>query len=202
MFFSFDGIDGAGKSTQIDLFVDWLQQQGHDVVTCRDPGSTGLGETLREILLGTEHRIDMRAEMLMYMTSRAQLVHELIWPALKDGKVVVSDRYILANVVYQGRAGGLDPAEIWRVGEIATESLLPHLTFVLDLDENEAAHRLGDVRDRLEARGIDYFAKVRRGFLEEAKSHPETVLVVDASQSIEKIHEQIRDAAKRVIERA
>src|SRR5262245_46414963 len=110
MFFSFDGIDGAGKSTQVRLFVEALRARGHEVVECRDPGSTPLGERVRELLLksGADTPIDPRSEMLLYMAARAQLVDEVIRPALKAGKVVVSDRFLLANVAYQGHAGGLD----------------------------------------------------------------------------------------------
>src|SRR5258708_5597376 len=109
-FFSFDGVDGVGKSTQIDLFSQWLRQLGHDVVTCRDPGGTELGEAVRELLLQRHDlNIGRMAEMLLYMASRAQLVEQVIQPALAAGKTVVSDRFLLANVVYQGHAGGLDP---------------------------------------------------------------------------------------------
>ena len=200
VFFSFDGIDGAGKSTQLKLFVYWLREQGHDVVTCRDPGTTQLGEAVRAILLGADYRFDYRAEMLLYMACRAQLVQEVIRPAIDQGKVVVSDRFVLANVVYQGSAGGIEPDEIWRVGKIATENLLPDMTFVLDLPLDVAAARLGEQQDRMEARGRDYFEKVRRGFLEQAARFPDTNVVVDASQDIDEIQQQIQAAARRLVE--
>src|SRR3954466_13098094 len=119
MFFSFDGVDGVGKSTQIRLLAEALGARGKDIITCRDPGGTPLGERLREILL--DHHglaIHRRSETLLYMASRAQLVEEIIRPALASGKTVISDRFLLANVVYQGHAGGLNPGEVWRVGEI------------------------------------------------------------------------------------
>src|SRR5687768_12168510 len=110
MFFSFDGVDGVGKSTQIRLLVDALSERGHEVVTCRDPGGTPLGEKLRGLLLDHHDTpIHRRSEMLLYMASRAALVEDVIRPALAAGKIVVSDRYLLANVVYQGYAGGLAP---------------------------------------------------------------------------------------------
>ncbi len=121
MFFSFDGIDGVGKSTQMQLFCDWLRQRGSDVVTCRDPGGTALGEAIRQILL--EHRglsISSMAEMLLYMASRAELVEQVIQPAMAAGKKVVSDRYLLANVVYQGHARNLDVAKLWEIGNYIT----------------------------------------------------------------------------------
>src|SRR5258708_32046103 len=131
MFFSFDGVDGAGKSTQIDLLADALRQRGREVVTCRDPGSTALGERLREILLhhhGTP--IHRRSEMLLYMASRAALVEEVIRPALAAGKIVISDRYLLANVVYQAHAGGLNSDDVWRVGEVTVPGVMPRLVFL------------------------------------------------------------------------
>ena len=196
MVLTFDGIDGAGKSTQLNLFIDWLKESGRTVTTCRDPGTTDLGEAVRAILLGAEYRIDFRAEMLLYMACRAQLVEEVIRPALARGEVIISDRYILANVVYQGSAGGIAPDEIWQVGEIATESLLPHLTFVLDLPPEVAAERLGDKQDRMEARGIEYFTKVRNGFIEQANRFPDSHAIIDASQSVEEIQNDIRAAFK------
>lgn len=197
MFFTFDGIDGAGKSTQLNLFLSWLEERGDAYVTCRDPGTTDLGEAVRSILLGAEFKIDYRAEMLLYMACRAQLVDEFIRPSLEQGKVVISDRYLLANVVYQGSAGGLDPDVIWQVGDIATQQLMPDLTFVLDLDPEVAAERLGDQKDRMEARGIEYFKRVRQGFRDQARRHPDQYVVIDASQGIDDIQNQIRAAAER-----
>jgi len=194
VFLTFDGIDGAGKSTQLNLFIDWLRESGRTVTTCRDPGTTDLGEAVRAILLGADYRIDYRAEMLLYMACRAQLVNEVIRPALERGEVVISDRYILANVVYQGSAGGIDPDEIWQVGEIATEKLLPHLTFVLDLSPEIAAERLGDKQDRMEARGLEYFTQVRNGFVEQANRFPDSHAIIDASQNVETIQNDIRAA--------
>ena len=202
MFFSIDGIDGAGKSTQLSLFTDWLRGRGHDVVTCRDPGTTRLGETVRSILLGADFRIDYRAEMLLYMACRAQLVQEVIRPALEAGRVVVSDRFLLATVAYQGLAGGIEPDEIWRVGEIATDHTAPDLTFVLDLDPEVAASRLQGNRDRLESRGLDYFQKVRDGFRQQAQRFSRRHLLVDASRGVDEIQADIRRAALERLESA
>src|SRR3990172_436367 len=126
MFFSFDGIDGVGKTTQMERFCDYLRQRGAEVVTCRDPGSTPLGERIRDILLHSDAQtpIGRRSEMLLYMAARAQLVDEVIRPALADGKTVVSDRYLLANLVYQGYAGGIDVEAIRRVGTVAVDGIL------------------------------------------------------------------------------
>lgn len=143
MFISIDGCDGCGKTTQIARLAQWLRQQGHEVITCRDPGTTPLGEAVRELLLHRHDlRIDPRAEMLLYMAARAQLVDEVIRPALAAGKTVLADRYLLANVVYQGYGGGLDVAELWEVGRVAVADLMPELTIVLDVPPAIAAARL------------------------------------------------------------
>ena len=128
MFLSIDGIDGTGKSTQMRLLVDWLKETGRDVVECRDPGTTGVGEAVRDVLLNRhEFEISRRSEMLLYMAARAQLVDEVIRPAIEAGKTVVSDRFLLANVVYQGHAGGLDIEMIWDVCHVATVGVNPVL---------------------------------------------------------------------------
>ena len=143
MFFSFDGIDGAGKSTQLELFCHWLRELGHDVVSCRDPGSTRIGERIRELLLRVEDQpMDNTTEMLLYMAARAQLVQEFIRPQLQLGRTVVTDRFLLSNVVYQGHAGGLDVGSIWQVGDIATAGLVPDTYFVLDISVDAAMARI------------------------------------------------------------
>lgn len=192
MFLSLDGIDGAGKSTQLALLCDWLARRGHDVIACRDPGSTSLGERLRSLLLERgATAIGPRAEMLLYMAARAQLVEEVIRPALAQGQTVVSDRYLLANVVYQGHAGGLDPAELWTVGRVATDGLTPDLTIVLDLDPSSATERLHRPLDDLERRDDAYRERLRAGFLAEAQRDPRRIVVVDAARSIDEIHAAI-----------
>lgn len=192
MFFSFDGVDGVGKSTQIQLLVEALRARGREVVTCRDPGGTALGERLRTILL--EHHgmaIHRRSEMLLYMASRAQLVEEIIRPALDAGKIVVSDRYVLANVVYQAHAGGLDPADVWRVGEITVGGLMPRLVFVLDMPAESAARRIKRAQDRMEAQGLAYLESVRQGFLTEARQRPHEIVVVNADRPPEEVHAEV-----------
>ena len=166
MFFSFDGLDGVGKSTQMKLFCDGLTAAGREVLVCRDPGSTPLGEAVRTLLLDRHDlAISRRAEMFLYMAARAQLVEQVIRPALDAGKTVVSDRFLLANVVYQGHAGGLDVDELWRIGRTATAGIEPDLTFILDMDPNAAARRLNRPRDRMELQGDAFREHVREGFL-------------------------------------
>lgn len=197
---SIDGVDGCGKSTQLRMLQAWLETETGGVQSVRDPGGTKLGEALREVLL---HRKDiplcMSAEMLIYMASRAQLVNEIILPALERGETVLVDRFLLANVVYQGSAGGLETDTIWQVGEIATGGLVPDLTIVLDLDAEQAMARLSGEPDRLESRGLSFMQDVRSGFLTESKRLGERCVVIDASQSIESVHLEIKTAIQKRI---
>ena len=200
MFLSIDGGDGTGKSTQVDLLCQWLREQGHPVVACRDPGSTGLGEAVRDLVLNRHDlAIDRRAEMLLYMAARAQLAEEVIRPALDQAKIVVSDRYLLANVVYQGYGGGLDVQTLWKVGRVATAGLLPDLTVVLDLPSDRAAARLDRQLDRMEQQGDDFHARVRQGFLAEAARQPDQIIVVDATASIDRVQAHVRTVVARLL---
>jgi dTMP kinase len=200
MFFSIDGGDGTGKSTQAAMFCQWLHGQGRQVVACRDPGSTPLGEAVRELLLHRKDlRIDRRSEMLLYMAARAQLVEEIIRPALAEKKTVVSDRYLLANVAYQGYAGGLDVATLWEAGRVATDGLMPDLTIVLDMPADAAAARLDRGLDRMEEQGEAFHARVREGFLAEAARQPERIVVINAAQPIDQVQAEVRRAAEQFL---
>jgi len=192
MFLSLDGIDGTGKSTQCRLLADWLRGQGHDVVTCIDPGGTALGQHLRAILQGGGHDPAPACEALLFMASRAQLVAEVIRPALDAGKTVLSDRYLLATVVYQGHAGGLETALLWEAGRLSTGGIMPDLTLVLDLPVAEAKARRGRAADRIERRPDDYHERVRQGFLAEARLAPDRVHVIDASGDVDEVQALIR----------
>lgn len=213
MLFVFEGIDGAGKTTQIQKFAQWLESLKFSVVLCRDPGSTELGNRLRQLLLERNQiPIHIRAEMLMFTAARTQLVEEVIQPALRQKKMIVLDRYIFSTVVYQGYAGQLDPDDIWTVNRIATNGLMPDATFVLDLQVAAAMDRLrnrqsiqqGDKKpelDRLESRGSKYFQLVRQGFLQEADRWPDRVNVVDADRPVEVIQQEIQELARNYLRR-
>jgi dTMP kinase len=202
LFFSFDGIDGVGKSTQVRLFEESLRAHGFDVVVCRDPGSTPVGECIRDLLLSNDSAtpINRRSEMLLYMAARAQLVDQIIRPAIEDGRVVVADRYLLANVVYQGHAGGLDPQQIWDVGKIATGGLMPDCVFVLDMNIKSATQRLNRSLDRMESQGDEYREHVRKGFLDEAARATERIHVINAGQSIEAVQADIWRIAVKLLQ--
>lgn len=192
-FLVLDGIDGAGKSSQLTALVEWLQSTGRRVVTCRDPGSTAAGDAIRGILLD-RHEIQLAptAEMLLYMAARAQLVAEVIRPALARGDWVVSDRYLLANIVYQGYAGGLDPEAIRTIGGVATGGVMPDLVLVLDVDLETASRRLARPLDKLENRGDDYRRRLRIGFRTEAERAPDRIAIIDATATVDEVTARIR----------
>jgi dTMP kinase len=198
-FISLDGPDGAGKSTQCRLLADWLRHYGYSVAECADPGGTRIGTAIRELLLDRRQVIELRCESLLFMASRAQLMAEVIRPALDAGRVVVADRFTLANVVYQGHAAGLDPAVLREVGRFATQDIEPDLTIVLDMPVEEAFARKSLPPDRLESRDLAFHVKVREGFLREARAQPERIRVVDARQPIDRVHQQIVQEVGRVL---
>jgi len=198
-FIVLDGLDGTGKSTQCRLLADRLRAAGHEVTTCVDPGGTALGVQLRELLLHHRGEIAPACEALLFMASRAQLVHEIIRPALSAGRVVVCDRFLLANVVYQGYAGGLDVEQLWQVGRLSTGGLEPDLTLVLDMPVAEALARRGRPADRMESRGDDYQQRVRDGFLVEARRRTECIRIIDARPAVNEVHEAIWSEVDHVL---
>lgn len=200
MFISLDGLDGSGKSTQLVRLAERLRAAGRTVKTCNDPGGTDLGAKVREILLhGRQTQMSLRAEALLFMASRAELVERVIAPALARGETVLSDRYLLANVVYQGHAGGLDPTELWQLGAFSTASIQPDLTLILDLPVAVARSRQSPTRDRMESRDDWYFQRVRDGFLLEARRRPELHRVLDATTSPDAVHEAIWAAVSQCV---
>lgn len=208
LFVTLDGPDGGGKTTQAALLAAWLRARGLDVVTCRDPGGTPLGERIRPLLLDRDAApVGLRAEMLLYMASRAQLVDDVIRPALAAGRVVVSDRFLLANIVYQGDAGGLPVEEVGQVGRTATAGLLPDLTLLLDVPADVARARVRAARDRIEDRPDAYRERVRAGFLRAARDwpagrcpyYPAPIVVVDATGAPEAVTARIQSEVERAL---
>lgn len=189
-FIVFEGCDGSGKSSQAVNIAQWLEQRGFRVVCCHDPGSTPLGDAVREVLLHRkELRLDPEAEMLLYMAARAQLVREIIQPALREGNWVISDRFLMSNIVYQGYAGGLDIDTVRKVGEIATCNIKPDLTLILDIDIHTASARMDRPLDRLESRGNPYREKVRNGY--HSESHSQNTVLIDATGDAAEVRSQI-----------
>jgi dTMP kinase len=200
LFLSLDGIDGTGKSTQSRLLVEWLVAQKVPVTACTDPGGTALGMELRQLILHRrEHRMAIATETLLFMASRAQLVDEIIRPALARSEVVISDRFTLANVVYQGHAGGLRPEDIWTMGKVATGGLEPDLTLVFDMPVELARARRNRAADRLEERNEEYQNRVRNGFRFEAGIRPESIRLVDATPDSDVVQRAVRREVARLL---
>jgi dTMP kinase len=211
-FLALEGPDGGGKTTQAGRLVDWLRALSLDVVQCRDPGGTEVGNRLRDLLLDRHSTpIGSRAEMLLYQAARAELVEEVITPALAAGKVVVSDRFLLSNIVYQGMAAGLLHEEVAMVGMIATAGVLPDLTIILDVPPAVAEARTGGARDRIEDRPREYRTKVRDGFLTAFSSagqsdppgrcpyYPAPVVLIDASRECDQVFGEIQKEVAGVL---
>lgn len=197
LFITFEGIDGCGKSSQIALVAEYLKSQGIEYIQTRDPGGTALGSKIREILLNYDGDIASMCELFLYLADRAQHIEEKILPALNEGKVVLCDRYVDSTVAYQGYARGLDKDEIFKLNDIVAKGLMPDLTFVFDINPDVACQRLGEKKDRLESECSEFHAKVREGFLDLARRFPQRIHVMDASQSIEKIHGDVKNLIKR-----
>ena len=181
----FDGPDGSGKSTQFHRFSHWCTDRGLSVCEVREPGGTYIGERIRELLLDptVTEELDLRCEMLLFMASRAQLISQRIVPALRDGCLVLADRFISSTLAYQGTAGGLTNEDIFAVGRVAVggeQAVWPDLTVVFDVDEATAAARLSPLLDRMEQKGSAYHRRVRMGYLAQAEADPQRYLVVDA----------------------
>ena len=197
LFITFEGGDGCGKTTQIKLLDEYLRSKGYKTLLTREPGSKGLGVKLREILLNYDGEVSPNAESFLFLADRAQHVDCIIKPALEEGVVVLCDRHTDSTVAYQGYGRGLDLEQIHRLNNIATSGLKPDLTIVLDVDVETSQKRVGTEKDRMESAGIEFFERVRKGFLEIAKQEPERVKVVDSTQSIEEIHREILELVGR-----
>ena len=194
MFISFEGIDGVGKSTQADLLEAHLVGLSREVVRTLEPGGSELGRDIRKLLLHSGH-VDARAEALLYAADRAHHVATVIRPALAEGKVVITDRYLDSSVAYQGAGRILGATEVRDLSMWAIQGLLPALTVLLDLDAAGAVARrakTGDAPDRLEREKVEFFEAVRACYLDLAAAEPERFLVVDARLTVDEIQSKIR----------
>ena len=194
-FVSFEGLDGSGKTTQAAMLAAALRAEGRDVVAVREPGGTAAGERVREVLLDPAMHILPWAEALLYAAARAQLVGEVIRPALERGAVVIADRYIDSSLAYQGAARGLGVDAVLLVNAAATGGLMPDRTLFLELPPAAAAARRGAGPDRIEAEHAGFHATVAEGFQAAAERFPERVHRVDASGSPEDVATRVREAA-------
>lgn len=195
MFVSFEGIDGSGKGTQVQLFTDYLQRKSVDFIYVREPGGTPLGEQIREILL-TGQAMTSKAELLLFLASRAQLVETVIKPSLAQGKLVVADRFADSSVAYQGFARGLGVDIVKELNNFATGGLKPDLTFYIDVPVELAFLRKKSL-DRIEAEGKNFFIKVREAYLNLIKEEPERFVLVNGEADELTIHNFIVEVFER-----
>lgn len=191
LFITFEGTDGCGKTTQIEMLKDYFEKQGRTVLLTREPGAKGLGTKLREILLNYDGEVSPVCESFLFLADRAQHVDTIIKPAVARGEIVLCDRHTDSTVAYQGYGRELDIEQIKMLNNIATSGLKPDLTFIFDIDIDTAQKRVGKNKDRMESAGVEFFKRVRNGYLEIAKQEPERVKVLDGSKSIETIHNEL-----------
>ncbi|MBX3359747.1 MAG: dTMP kinase [Phycisphaeraceae bacterium] len=183
-FIVFDGPDGSGKSTQFKRLLETASRHGVPVCPVRDPGGTPVGERIRDILLDRAHTgMGVRCETLLYMASRAELVDQMILPAMQRGELVLADRFVPSTLAYQGAAGGVPKSEIAAVAKMATRGLMPDLIVIFDIDESAAAARLSPLLDRMEAKGREFHRAVRKGYLDQVEADPARYVLVDASRA-------------------
>ena len=195
LFFTFEGGDGSGKTTQVSLLASWLESQGHNVLLTREPGGTDVGVELRNIVLHRKGALAPRAEALLYAADRAHHIYSVVRPALEAGTTVVQDRYLDSSVAYQGAGRVLEEKEVRDLSLWATEGLLPDLTIVLDAPAEYLRARIsGDDRvfDRLEAEGDDFHERVRQAYHRFAAVEQDRIHILDATKSVEEIHQQVR----------
>lgn len=191
LFITFEGADGCGKTTQIELLNEYLLKKGFKTLVTREPGAKGLGEKLREILLNYDGEVSPNCESFLFLADRAQHVDCVIKPALKDGVIVLCDRHTDSTVAYQGYGRQLDIEQIKKLNEVAVNGLKPDLTIVFDIDIETSMQRVGNTKDRMESAGIDFFNRVRNGYLAIAKKEPNRVKVINSADAIENIHKQV-----------
>lgn len=194
MFITLEGPEGSGKSTQIKRLAKRLEAMGYPVITTREPGGTPIGDQIRQVLVRMENKeLHPRTEILLFLAARAQLVEQLIKPALQDGKIILCDRYGDSTLAYQGYGHGLDLEKLRQMLAFATDQLKPDLTILLDLDVKTGLMRkkAEDEWNRLDAFEVLFHERVREGYLELAREEPERWRVVDASQGIDAVQEDL-----------
>jgi dTMP kinase len=203
LFISFEGIDGVGKSTQVNLLTEFLESRGRTVVKTFEPGGTELGTEIRHLLLHRKGDVAPRAEALLFAADRAHHVATKVRPALERGEVVITDRYLDSSVAYQGSGRDLDFDAIRNLSLFAVGGLLPKLTVLLDLEASKAMSRrdaTGASPDRLESEKVEFFETVRQSFLKMAQDEPERFLVVSAELAVDEIAERIRVRVEELLD--
>lgn len=206
MFITFEGGEGAGKSTAIKKIVERLQKEGREIVLTREPGGTPIGEEIRSVILDKKNTdMDVRTEALLYAASRRQHIVQKIIPSLKQGKMVLCDRFLDSSLAYQGYARGIGIDKVYEMNQFATEGVEPDLTLFFDLDPEEGLRRIAANNNRevnrLDVEKLSFHQKVREGFLLLAKKFPHRFVVIDASQNAQKVFEDAYKEIENILKR-
>ncbi|OED34153.1 dTMP kinase [PVC group bacterium (ex Bugula neritina AB1)] len=192
-FFSFEGIDGSGKTTQANLLMEHLSKSGYETLLTREPGGTPVGEKIRKILLENNcHAMNITTELLLLVASRVQHIQDVIQPALEADQIVLIDRFSDATRAYQGYGGGCSLESIEQILKLSGCCLEPNLTFILDIPVEKSFQRLFESKDRFENKKSSYFEKVREGYLDLAKKYPNRVKVINAEDSLQDVFEKVK----------
>jgi len=205
LFITFEGPEGSGKTTQIDKLKSYLKSKGFSVVKTREPGGSYIAEKIRRILLSNKNiNLSPKAELLLYLASRAQHIQDIIKPALKRGAIVLCDRFSDSTMAYQGYGRGISKSLINKINKFVTNGVKPDLTIYLDIDIKSGLKRakaLKGKKDRLEKESIVFHNIVRRGFLKIAKAEPQRVKIIKGTKSIDKIHREIKEYIDKLLEK-
>lgn len=193
MFITFEGIDGAGKSTQIELLKNYFISQGKEVLALREPGGLKFSENIRNILLSNDTNINNITELLLFLSARSELIEKLILPALNEGKIVICDRFYDSTFAYQGFGRGIDLDKIIQINKIATQGLQPDLTFYLHISiEISLSRNIEKHKDRMESNTLEFMKKVKYGFDAISQMYPNRVKVINAEESVDNIHSMVK----------
>lgn len=202
MFITFEGPEGSGKTSVIKNVYDYLTKRGYEVILTREPGGTPIAEEIRNVILDKKNtNLDARAEALLYAASRRQHLVEKVWPALKEGKIVLCDRFLDSSLAYQGGARGIGVEEILNVNLFATEGFYPDLTFLLDIEPSLGLKRIALNKNRevnrLDLEKIEFHNKVRQTFLDLAKKYEDRYVIIDASKPLAEVNKNVEEAVAR-----
>lgn len=203
LFITMEGSDGSGKSTQIEKLKDYLSNKGYDIILCREPGGTVISEEIRKVILNKDFtEMGYMTELLLYASARAQLVEQVIRPALKEGKVVICDRFVDSSAVYQGVARGLGVDLVYEINQYAIGDTFPDITILLDVSGNTGIRRKKKQRelDRMELEAVSFHEKVSDGYRMLAEKFPDRIKKLDGTKQIEEIHRQIIKMVTEIIE--
>lgn len=203
-FISVEGTDGSGKSTQVELLIEYFKASAKEFIYLREPGGTKISEQIREIILNSENvEMHKETEMFLYAAARAQLVNEVIQPALDEGKIVICDRFVDSSFAYQSFGRGIPYETVKAVNDIAVGGRMPDMTLLFDLSPADAAARRkarGEVGDRLENEGSDFHTAVYRGYKSLAERMPERIKVIDANRTIEEVHNDVISLIEELVQ--